>query len=217
MTHHDFSWWYHIYPQESSPNQELCVYCHTPYNAQTDADSMAAPLWNHTVTQAGYEVYSSSTMNADVFTPDGLSKLCLSCHDGTIAIDSHSNRSGSVFLGPPGSGFGHEGGLIGTKLSNDQPISFVYNDTLANEDGKLRLPSITPSGLPGGGTIASDMLTNGRVECTTCHDVHVPRYDSSSNCHGCHVVNGQWYSKPTTLSLRKSNSGSSLCLTCHVK
>jgi hypothetical protein len=217
-THHDFEYWNFVYPAQSNPRIEICVFCHTPHHAMTGNEASEAPLWNHTITAAGYSVYSSPSLNATTFAPTGLSKLCLSCHDGTVAVDSHSGRVGSVTLGPPGSGFGREGGLIGIDLMDDHPISFVYNTTLSVADGELNDPSSTPSGLPGGGTIEEKMLFNGRVECSSCHDVHVRRYNSSPACHGCHVVDGQWYTPPPqTLSLRKSNQGSALCLTCHNK
>jgi hypothetical protein len=218
MTHHDFGWWYHIYPTEANPDREICIFCHTPHDAMIGGDASVAPLWNHTITTAAYNLYFSPTADAPVMSPTGLSKLCLSCHDGTIAIDNHSGRVGTVFIGPPGSGFGHEGGFIGTNLGDDHPISFTYDTALAVIDNELNDPVTTPSGLPGGGSIADDMLFNGRVECTTCHDVHVRRNYSSPACWGCHVVDGQWYTPPLqTLSLRKSNQGSALCLTCHKK
>ncbi|MCP4217818.1 MAG: cytochrome C [bacterium] len=217
-THHDFEYWNWVYPAGSNPRIEICVFCHTPHNAMTDAESSEAPLWNHAITSAGYAVYSSPTMDAITGAPTGLSKLCLSCHDGTIAVDSHSGRTGSVTLGPPGSGFGHEGGLIGTNLMDDHPISFVYNSSLSLTDVELNDPGVTPSGLPRGGTIDTDMLFNGRVECASCHDVHVRRSSAGPACWGCHVVDGQWYSPPKqTLSLRKSNEQSALCFTCHKK
>lgn len=219
-THHDFSYWYWVYPQASNPNQEICVFCHTPHNAMSGLEASNAPLWNHEITGAAYALYTSNSLNASIGTPGGISKLCLSCHDGTVAVDSHSGMSGSVYLGPSGSGFGHEGGYIGTNLSDDHPISFVYDAGLAATDGGLRDPSVTPSGLPGGGTIAETMLFDGKLECSSCHDVHVPRNNNEGgNCWGCHVIDGQWSTPPKkpSLSLRIGNENSALCLSCHVK
>ncbi|MBA4366935.1 MAG: cytochrome C [Desulfobacterium sp.] len=219
-THHDFSYWgAFVYP-EGNPNLEICIYCHTPHGAITEGAAANAPLWNHTVTSATYSLYASPTLNAVSEQPGGISKICLSCHDGTVAVDSHSGRSGEVYLGPPGSGFGHEGGYLGTDLQNDHPISIAYNSALVSQDNGLRDPLSTPSGLPSGGTITADMLFNGRIECSSCHDVHVPRYDSSTVCLGCHMPAGatHWSTPPPdTLSLRKSNRNSELCLTCHNK
>ncbi|NOZ04723.1 MAG: cytochrome c3 family protein, partial [FCB group bacterium] len=80
-------------------------------------------------------------------------------------------------------------------LSNDHPVSFTYDASLATTDGDLYNPTTTNSGL--GGKISDDMLVGGKVECSSCHDVH----------------NG---SGVATL-LVKNNGGSALCLTCHAK
>lgn len=137
-------------------NGEICIVCHTPHNA--DGTVSGAPLWNHEVTTAAFTIYSSPTLTTpDIGQPDGASKLCLSCHDGTVAIDSFGGATGADFM--------TGGALVGTDLSNDHPISFTYT-----QDGGLFDPTTTNSGL--GGTIDVDMLFAGKVECASCHDVH---------------------------------------------
>jgi len=178
---HDFS------TENWNSTGEICVVCHTPHNA--DISVTNAPLWNHEVTGATFTVYSSATLTAnDVGQPDGASKLCLSCHDGTVAVDNFGgNTNGQEFVSGD-----H---LIGTDLSNDHPVSFVYDDNLATSDGGLYKPSTTNSGL--GGTIAQDLLFSNKLQCASCHDVH----------------NGSGVAK----LLVKSNAASALCLTCHAK
>ena len=193
-THHDFS-------SATWSNGEMCRPCHIPHNANTGVPG--SPLWSHQLTVATYDVYASPTMDAFPGQPNGRSKLCLSCHDGTVAVENHAgNTSGTWYLSPD---------RIGTDLRNDHPISFDYNSTLASADGELYDPSTTPSGL--GGTIQQDLLDNGRMECSTCHDVHVAR-KTDEGCVGCHFVHGQI---TKSLSIRIDNSGSALCLTCHKK
>ncbi len=67
-------------------SDQICIPCHVPHNADTSV--AAAPLWNHEVTVATFTPFSSATMDAIVGQPDESSKLCLSCHDGTVGIDS---------------------------------------------------------------------------------------------------------------------------------
>ena len=177
----------------------MCAVCHTPHGADTSVSE--APLWNHTVTTATYETYASASLDAIPGQPNGVSKLCLSCHDGTVAVDSFDGKTGTWTIG-----FGN----IGTDLTRHHPISFAYDGALATVDGQLHDPESTPSGL--GGTIDNDLLRQGQMECTSCHDVHISRNDSG--CSGCHFVHGN---TTETLSLRKSNAGSALCLTCHDK
>jgi Doubled CXXCH motif (Paired_CXXCH_1) len=176
--------------------EEICIVCHTPHTADTTV--IDSPLWNHEVTSSTFTLYSSSTFNAALVIgqPEGVSKLCLSCHDGTVALDSWGNLGGTV------SGGGHSW-IQGTNLSNDHPISFTYDSTLASVDGELHNPNNTPSGL--GNTIANDLLSIGRVECTSCHDVH--------NKMG----NSTILSTTNNHMLWKKNTGSALCLTCHDK
>jgi predicted CXXCH cytochrome family protein len=165
---------------------EICNVCHTPHNADTDVAD--APLWDHEVTVQGYTVYSSTTLNATVGQPDGVSKLCLSCHDGSVALDSFAGATGTTTI----SG----NALVGSDLANDHPISFVYNTALSTADGGLFDPSAAGLG-PDGGTIDAEMLFSSNVECASCHDVH----DADDN----------------TYLLTVNNADSALCLTCHDK
>jgi len=165
---------------------EVCVVCHADKNSGYDYDEF--PLWNHQMSIESYTVYSSATLNASVGQPDGVSKLCLSCHDGTVALDNYGGRKdGNVFIS--------DNANLGTDLSDDHPISFVYDSYLSLEDGGLYDPATTKSGL--GDTIEKDMLHNQKLQCTSCHDVH--------NAMGVQAM------------LIKSNNVSGLCLTCHRK
>jgi mono/diheme cytochrome c family protein len=74
---------------------EVCVYCHTPHGANT---KLAAPLWNRTFKGNTYKTYAdlgTSTLTQPVGQPGINSLTCLSCHDGTTAIDSIINMPGS--------------------------------------------------------------------------------------------------------------------------
>jgi predicted CXXCH cytochrome family protein len=165
---------------------KVCGSCHTPHNAV----STMVPLWSHATTAVGsYVLYGSVTMTATTGQPDASSKACLSCHDGTVAVNNFVptnlttvNISGSS--------------NIGTDLSNDHPISFTYDDALAGTDGGLYPPTTTLSTLTAAGHISDDMLFGGKMQCASCHDVH----DNS---------NGQFQ--------RMVNTNSELCLTCHNK
>ncbi len=72
---------------------EVCVYCHTPHGANKQT---TAPLWNRTMNPGNYTLYNApTTLMRPVSTPGPNSLTCLSCHDGTIAIDSILNMPGS--------------------------------------------------------------------------------------------------------------------------
>ncbi len=177
---HDFS------GESWNTTGQICIVCHGPHN--TEVSVTDAPLWNHESTVATFTPYSSSSLNATVGQPDASSKLCLSCHDGTVAVDNFGgNNQGTFFITGDF--------LIGTDLNDDHPVSFTYDVALAQADGELADPTTTNSGL--GGTIQEDLLIGNKVQCASCHDVH--------NSSG--IAN----------LLIKSNAQSDLCLTCHLK
>jgi hypothetical protein len=51
------------------------------------------------VTQGTFTPFTSATLDAIVGDPDGVSKLCLSCHDGVTAVDSFAGTTGTIFVG----------------------------------------------------------------------------------------------------------------------
>ncbi len=72
---------------------EICVYCHTPHGANT---TIKAPIWNRTIIPKEYKIYDKlRTLNRPIGQPGANSLTCLSCHDGTTAIDSIINMPGS--------------------------------------------------------------------------------------------------------------------------
>ncbi|NOY37462.1 MAG: cytochrome c3 family protein [Chlorobi bacterium] len=176
----------HDFSGQSWATGILCGVCHTPHNANGTVAN--APLWNHEVTTSSYTLYSSPTLDATVNQPSASSKLCLSCHDGTVALENFGGVT-------TGTNFITGNALLGTDLSTEHPISFVYNTALATADGELYDPSTQNSGL--GSTIANDLLFSGSLECASCHDVH----NTQNNSY----------------LLRIDNTGSALCLTCHNK
>jgi predicted CXXCH cytochrome family protein len=167
-------------PVKTSARVESCQFCHTPHAA-----SPAAPLWNRTDPGSYYQTYESSTLKATVGQPTGASRLCLSCHDGTIALSQTYNSrnapgGGAIFISASDRGY------LGTDLSDDHPISFPYDSGLAARKGQLHDPSTVSLTLP---------LEHGRnMQCTTCHDPHDDQF-------------GKF--------LRMDNRGSQMCMSCH--
>lgn len=165
---------------------EICIACHTPHNSDTSV--IDAPLWNHQSTISSFNTYSSPTTDVLPVQPRGPSKLCLSCHDGTIAIDSFGGTSGTSHISGTKD--------LGIDLSDDHPVSVEWRHQEVETSGEFCLnchfgaPREVVFFRPGGsGPIW--------VECATCHDVH----------------NKTGHPK----LLRKSLAGSELCLTCHEK
>jgi predicted CXXCH cytochrome family protein len=172
---------------------EICNPCHAPHKTKT----LPAPLWNNKLSTQTYILYGktrSSIIDEKANDqPDGLSKICLSCHDGITASEVYGDNTGNA-----AHLFGKD--LIGPVPGNNHPISFIYNTELTMKNGDLYDPSTKLSGMTGNtGTVNKDMLFLNRMECASCHDVHNTK------------------AVPGTKLLVKDNAGSALCLTCHNK
>ncbi|RME40849.1 MAG: hypothetical protein D6788_02525, partial [Planctomycetota bacterium] len=137
----------------------VCIFCHTPH----DADPQL-PLWNRANPRTHYRIYESSTTDARIDQPTGTSKMCLSCHDGTMALGDVLSRPAThpiVMTArtiPPGTTD------LTTDLSDDHPIGFRYDRALSNRDPQIRPPEVVSSKLPLG--------PHSEVSCATCHDPH---------------------------------------------
>jgi len=174
---------------------QVCVFCHTPHGATS---APGAPLWNRQLSTQTYVPYSSSSLDAETIAgqlqqPGGSSKLCLSCHDGSMAIGTVNVAGGqqNVTIEMAGVGAGGEmpagAGLdtgftrnLGTDLTNDHPISLTYDTTLVNLDGELRDPAVAPEvGLRSRGVRpqfpleATGPANEQQLQCVSCHDPHI--------------------------------------------
>jgi predicted CXXCH cytochrome family protein len=239
--------------------EEICVFCHTPHGSDTSAP---APLWNKALpagsTFTTYSQLGTTSLQAAQAPIGSVSLACLSCHDGTQAMDNMINAPGSggyniagaVPAGDTwttGAGATQTAGRlnagvitnIGKDLRNDHPISIQYcgggidatgvtttvsTKSAANcnnkdfRDIKAVLINTTPvfwvdTNAAGGvanrrdktdivlytraaGDFGTGTQAQPAVECASCHDPHTD-------------------ANPTFL--RVSNTGSAVCLSCHVK
>lgn len=189
--------YYGDYPGAST---EICVFCHTPHGSNSD---LGNPLWNRNISDTNVFTLYSGVQGL----PNNPSLLCLSCHDGVSAeaevsavdaVDTHSiiNSPGSGHETNPatpncyachfsGNMYPDEEWRIGPDLTNDHPVSVSYADAKAASPGMFENAPL--NGLK---------LTDGYVECSSCHDPH-------------EVGN--------PLFLRVDNVGSDLCKSCHLK
>src|SRR5580765_584735 len=122
---------------KAATETEVCIFCHTPHRATGEQ-----PLWNHAASSATYTPYSSSTLKATVGQPTGASRLCLSCHDGTVALGLVNSRGTTIAMQGGVTTMPSGAGNLGTDLSQTHPVSFVYDANLAVANGKLKDPSL---------------------------------------------------------------------------
>ncbi len=158
----------------------VCIFCHTPHNA-----TPLTPLWNRNIQEGiNYQLYESSTLKVTLSQPTGPSRLCLSCHDGTIGIGAVLSVSGGIAMTRELTG---RSTLLGTDLRNDHPFSFSYQDALTVDQELNPNPPQDLFFYPG-----------GVIHCTTCHDPHdnsngqflAVSNKNSGLCTRCHTVTG---------------------------
>jgi len=163
-------------PVKATSEQQICVFCHTPHNA-----SPKQPLWSHSLSSATYTYYWSPTLNAyaagNAPPVDGASKLCLGCHDGTVAIGAIRNRPSNIQMQAGAcltADFRLTGGAacgyVGTDLSGGHPISFLYSDSIAQGETNLVVSPNDPDCALNIPCVRLD--GQGKVQCTACHDPH---------------------------------------------
>jgi len=164
-----------------------CTFCHAPHSGLGGI----TPLWNQTLSKSTYTPYSSTTYNDTGNTQPTLgqtSSLCLSCHDGTVAV-GQSAAYGTLAV----TGSMKNVDAFGTNLSGTHPFSLV----LPMKDAANLVASLVSQGKTADPTGAVKLI-NGNIECTSCHDPHVQGTDKIAQ----------------NFLVRDSSSGQ-MCLACH--
>ncbi len=206
----------------SGGTTEICVFCHTPHSGNTEA-----PLWNRALypsAPSGYKAYTSDVLSAlsyssaeDPYASSGTgvihakTRICLSCHDGTIAIGRLVNLPTSfgnadpntTFIAMQGTSGGYMppafAGYMGVDLSDDHPVAIPHHNLndgeLASVINTTDAPNVNLYELNAGQVRRTKTGGAGSyVECTSCHNAHDNQYgnflvDPNTNskiCTSCH-------------------------------
>lgn len=193
---------------------EKCIFCHTPHSGNTEA-----PLWNRASYLETYQTYTSDVLAGlgggsgywpaeDPATgqPHSKTRICLSCHDGTIALGSVVNMPSNIpdtfteiqMFGGVDKIQQSAPGYIGLNLRDDHPVAIKHDSGkdaelvpgVSVDLGKVRLYQAS------GGKAVVVYADQSYVECTSCHNPH-------NNEFGKFLI--------------ETNRNSALCLRCHTK
>ncbi len=168
-------------PIRAIDENRVCIFCHVPHNA-----SPAAPLWNRHNPTTYYRIYRSRTTDARIDQPGPESKLCLSCHDGSIALGLTLDRPATDPISMTHPYIPSGPSDLTNDLSDDHPVGLRYDRSLANRDAQIRPRELVDHRIKLG--------QRGELECTACHD---PHNDELGNF------------------LRITEHSGALCITCH--
>ncbi len=198
---------------------ELCVFCHIPHQGRPDGK----PLWNRSMPASAYTMYDSDYLRRMGYapvepdlgilndTPGALSRQCLSCHDGTVAVGA-IYKLRRDFLGAgivPMDGVETDGTIpatsaafLGTDLTMHHPVGIKYDPTVTKsfDIGERTMELLT---LPTAPLKLFQYNGENYVECSSCHDPHKDntmflRVDTGANhaqnivttCTSCHDKDG---------------------------
>jgi len=195
----------HDFGTKGWSGNQICAPCHTPHFStvkDSNGGVLDGPLWNHTLSsKQTYKLYYDASLNPVSGAVDQNSKLCLSCHDGTVALDSFGGVSGTNFIAP-----GAKIGGDADELANDHPIGEAAIWPAVN-------PSymVDPALRKTAGIMPLRKMADGRdaVGCTSCHEPHNRKNTAKllwvSNSGAGTTVDG------------RTVTGSLLCMNCHKK
>lgn len=173
----------------------LCTFCHTPHKAvQTRL------LWNHTLSQNTFAWSDATSTVGGTRLPTvstawtGPTKLCLSCHDGSVAVGdiqwfNERAWTGASALDPTKYSSGpFNTATPGGDLKGNHPVAFpypyngapnTYNGTTTGNRVELLEFVSDPTTLKirlfndsSGGVEAGPIAGHTGMECSTCHDPH---------------------------------------------
>jgi len=181
---------HNLSPSGTSPIKgrlDPCLYCHVPHSGVQNSNPA---LWSQTLSTQTYTTYSSTTLHNPGQQPvlGADSSLCLSCHDGTVAV-GQTQPFGTIQM----TGNMYPADVFGTNLQGSHPFSMK----LPLVDAPDLVPSLATSHTTADPLKAVNLIGND-VECTSCHTPHTQAIDMVSK----------------NFLVRDSSSGQ-MCLACH--
>lgn len=153
-------------------NGRVCIFCHNSEDAATSPSVgyPSFPNYNHplsTINLAPYIWGSASNLNIP-FSSDpliGQSSICISCHDGVTAVDTHggdgtANNGDHKMTSSYIDGLGNTVKRYIDDLSTTHPIGFNYADAYAAR-GSSQLYDIIKDGTTYVESVGAGTLTRG--------------------------------------------------------
>lgn len=197
----------------------LCQLCHIPHGGSTATAGL--PIWSRsTPTNTAFTVYNGSGAGVNGTTlsgttvnmPGTFSLTCLSCHDGTIAINvisknsvtttyaitannAYVNGTSGLLTTATNATTGYKPNLL-QDLRNDHPIGVAYRGTSATLAGLVNSTTVNGVVQVVNGSYSYPMFQTDRVECASCHDPHnnpagrlpMLRGLTTQICQDCHAT-----------------------------
>jgi len=234
-------------PNNTSSTDQICVFCHTPHGADTTA---SVPLWNKDLPSNTYQTYAdlnTSSLDGEILPVGSVSLACLSCHDGTQAMDNIINAPGSGGYDATGGG---TGGLaftwtsgsdtltaspipnLGTDLRNDHPIGIEYCggglsgtsttvsgtcDDLDFKTTEVQTKEVNTRQVFWVDTSVGTAGVREKTDIALYTRTFAGGDGPSVECASCHDPHVETKGTDNVHFMRVTLAGSEICLSCHVK
>lgn len=224
---------------------EICVFCHTPHGSDTSAP---VPLWNRVLPSGAsfttYASLNSSTIDGQILSVGSVSLACLSCHDGSQAMDVMLNRPGSGGYDASGAadaanvwaGSATMSGVanLGLDMKNDHPIGIEYcGGGLTFTGGGAVTGSCKDSDFvgPGASGVVGAQVNGQNIMYINSNGSAGRQKDDlplftrtftggstgSVECASCHDPHRETFGSGAVHFMRITTAGSAICLACHTK
>lgn len=172
----------------------VCTFCHTPHRA-----TQTKLLWNHKLsTNASFSWDATETIGGTLLPTNlktwvGTSKLCLSCHDGSVAIGDVYWWNSTAPAAPleTDTMLMHASKVVGQNgnLAGTHPVGLPYGGATGSYNSISKGATVvdewkTPAAAIAAGirlfketsgtitAAASSDTANLGIECSSCHDPH---------------------------------------------
>jgi len=194
---------------KADSEKEVCVFCHIPHVSRPEGK----PLWNRNMPISNYTMYDSDYLRRVGYpveldlgtvndTPGALSRQCMSCHDGTVAVGAVYKLRRDVIDGTPiamtnveadGTMPTTAAGFLGTDLTVHHPVGIEYDPTVTVTNFDVGTRTIELKATPDSPIKLFEYGGKKYVECSSCHDPHTQNakflHVSSGANHGQNVYN----------------------------
>ncbi len=203
-----------------------CTFCHTPHRA------LQQPLlWNHRLSANTFNWDAGAVTAGGTHYPTidttwkGPTKLCLSCHDGSVAIGDIAWFNKQTWSGTPIDSTKHDTDVYNIANSNtgsmtgNHPVAFPYpyqraqNTYNGTQTGAAVFmqdfnPNPTSLGIRlfndnAGDVSAGAVAGSTGIECTSCH--------------GVHNETGIVQDSPLLRGTLGGSGGNYICMKCHTR
>jgi len=202
------------------------------------------PLWNHKDStlpvMAPYAWVSPMNKSIGIVADPliGPSRLCMACHDGSTAVDSHGSAGsfptgGTKMTASYTDALGKQTNRFITDLTVTHPIGFLWDDAeTARNNGQDKAEIITKNhgfikdaSKINPATWITDTDSATRLAAgMTSKKIQDTLYGGYMTCATCHDVHNSVNPGPVAGSghsynyfLYAQEEGSAICLSCHVK